>query len=541
MDDPVPMNTMDKLGYMTGKFEGGFLRAPQSAAQTLNYLFYDTLSVVADALMRPYLPEVGDYLKSLADDSYNIDAFGADAFQRYFDDTFKHKEVSDALEFTGDLFEGAGSLLPNLAAGHVAGAAGLGETATRLLQMGYLGTTSAGGAAKEALSEGASPDEAFEYGFYKGLLDVGTENLFSGIEGLSEAGVMNKLLGRLRANGTLRYVTDVLGEGAEEAITTFFTPYIKRAVYDPAAADATAEEMLRAAASGAFLSAATKAGAYGAKKLGDLEDDIRARVDFGADKAEYAALQKLRLSNLPLSVGDYTALKHGDPERWNDFVRRAVRQRPEAVEVFRSRMLAPDAAGEEYRRGEAEEDRSQMIDKDVDEDYTQQGNTSGESDNVLDNETQITNLFNNGQRNRFASDPIRQISGPISESHPEIMEHIVNVAQEYGVEVISANEENIAYSPGLQAGQPGQLHLNTNNSYGAWLHEYKHMMDDANDGWPGFEEMFNTERRIRMEREAYAIEIQIAEDLGRKDIADALKVLRDEEIRHIISELGGEP
>ncbi len=50
-------------------------------------------------------------------------------------------------------------------------------------------------------------------------------------------------------------------------------------------------------------------------------------------------------------------LFHGDAERWNEFVRRATRQNPQAVEVLQGRALPDtDAASEGYRSTEAEED-----------------------------------------------------------------------------------------------------------------------------------------------------------------------------------------
>ncbi len=123
------------------------------------------------------------------------------------------------------------------------------------------------------------------------------------------------------------------------------------------ARNATMREMLQSAASGAFLSAVTKLGAAGVQKLSEWESPIGRKVDYAADKAEFDALRRLGIGDLPLSIGDYVALKHGDAERWNEFVRRATRQNPQTVEVLQGRALfGGDGASEGYRFTEGEED-----------------------------------------------------------------------------------------------------------------------------------------------------------------------------------------
>ena len=136
---------------------------------------------------------------------------------------------------------------------------------------------------------------------------------------------------------------------------------------------------------------------------------------------------------------------------------------------------------------------------------------------------------------RFLTDPIRLINGSIQESHPDIMERMINDAAELGVELIGNYEGNVAYAPGLFRGQPGQLHVNPNNSYLAWLHEYKHLQDDARDGWPGFRALRDVERSVRMEWDAYAIEIAYAEQNGYYGIAELLRRNRDTEIKRLRS------
>lgn len=134
------------------------------------------------------------------------------------------------------------------------------------------------------------------------------------------------------------------------------------------------------------------------------------------------------------------------------------------------------------------------------------------------------------------ADPIREVLGPIKVSHPEEIERIKASAKRKGVEIVEG-KGSMAYAPGLSRGSAGQLHLSENDSYGAWLHEEQHMLDDEADGWPGFAGLMDIDRRCRMEYNAYRKEIALARRVGRPDVVEKLKTLYVEEIKRI----GGEP
>lgn len=126
-------------------------------------------------------------------------------------------------------------------------------------------------------------------------------------------------------------------------------------------------------------------------------------------------------------------------------------------------------------------------------------------------------------------DPILEIFGPAEKSHPQEVETIISRAESLGV-TVRDDGERIAYSPGLRAGDPGQLIISKTDSIGAWRHEAQHMEDDATDGFPGFAGLFDVERRSNMEYNAYKREIELANEMGREDIAKELKRLCREEI-----------
>ena len=145
---------------------------------------------------------------------------------------------------------------------------------------------------------------------------------------------------------------------------------------------------------------------------------------------------------------------------------------------------------------------------------------------------EIKRLISINDRYRSGGDPLYDVLGPISKSHPDEVLRIRQEAEQLGVSVKS-RPNAIAYAPGLMSGMPGQLFISEENSYGAWLHEERHMLDDAKDGFAGFRGIVDTRRRIRMEYRAYAVEIDLAKELGRDDIVEELIRLRDEEIAMI--------
>lgn len=127
-------------------------------------------------------------------------------------------------------------------------------------------------------------------------------------------------------------------------------------------------------------------------------------------------------------------------------------------------------------------------------------------------------------------DPLFDLFGPVYKSNPDEITRITEYAKSIGVEVIDRENGSMAYSPGLKKGEPGQLIASKNDSLGAWLHEEQHMLDDEKDGFPGFEGLFDIDRRMQMEYNAYKREIELAKANNRDDLVKQLKQLCKNEI-----------
>ena len=126
-------------------------------------------------------------------------------------------------------------------------------------------------------------------------------------------------------------------------------------------------------------------------------------------------------------------------------------------------------------------------------------------------------------------DPMREATGPGVKSHPAEIQQMCSEMEGYGVEIVRRGS-GMAYSPGILPGSPGQFIIEEDASYSAWLHEYKHFCDIRDAGFPGMRIFMDTEKCIRMEIDAYSIEISMAESMNRPDIAERLRELMKNEV-----------
>lgn len=162
-------------------------------------------------------------------------------------------------------------MLPSMTAGTIA--PGIGNA--------LMGVGAAGGAAQDAYQESGKLDASLLYGGLSGMTEMITEKMFDGIPGLDGgevADVFSKKLARSpRAQNALRFLMDATGEGVEEVVSEFVTPYIKRATYDPDAETATLDDLVDAGIGG-MVNSVILQGAFGAANRGA---DMLERLESG--------------------------------------------------------------------------------------------------------------------------------------------------------------------------------------------------------------------------------------------------------------------
>ena len=130
---------------------------------------------------------------------------------------------------------------------------------------------------------------------------------------------------------------------------------------------------------------------------------------------------------------------------------------------------------------------------------------------------------------RTTADPMREVTGPGLQSHPEETAQILKALEAEGVE-IEHRANAMCYQQGLQPGRPGRFIIDEEASFSAWKHEEAHFLDDKADGYPGMRIFQNTEKCIQREVHAYDVEIALALEANRPDIAERLEILKQKEV-----------
>ena len=132
---------------------------------------------------------------------------------------------------------------------------------------------------------------------------------------------------------------------------------------------------------------------------------------------------------------------------------------------------------------------------------------------------------------KFEGDPARDHYGSGKDSHPAEWQAMIDDLKANGVEIIY-RDDNLAYSP--EKGKPGQMILDPDASYSALKHEYQHYIDNMGNGKIGMGDYLQDPyKRIEMETNAYNKEIELANEMGNKELANELEQLKQNEIDYI--------
>ena len=130
-------------------------------------------------------------------------------------------------------------------------------------------------------------------------------------------------------------------------------------------------------------------------------------------------------------------------------------------------------------------------------------------------------------------DPMADAFGRGIDSNPKEIEAFRNECESNGVTIIEREHESLSYQANPVRGNPGQITVSPNASFAAWCHEMQHMRDDKASGWQGAVIAWDRQEHIKWEERAYGIEIRMAEEAGRHDIAEKLQENLETERRRL--------
>lgn len=153
------------------------------------------------------------------------------------------------------------------------------------------------------------------------------------------------------------------------------------------------------------------------------------------------------------------------------------------------------------------------------------------------NKTKVVKKYKNDiiKKNRLNSiaDPMADAFGAGESSHPKEIKAFREELKMLNVELIERKTETLGYAPGLRRGEVGTAYISKGASYSAWCHEMQHVRDDYEDGWLGMSILADPDKRFRREMKAYEIEINLAKEAGRDDLAKQLEANLEEERKNI--------
>lgn len=145
---------------------------------------------------------------------------------------------------TDSVFQGVGNSLTNAAVASYLGAPVSSQSAKNIIGMTTFGVSAAGGAEEEAISSGATRDEARLYGVLSGTVEAGSEMLFGGLgkinqslgfgKGALDDVIVNNFTKNMKSS-LLRNITTLgiksVGEGLEEVTSGFGNALAQKLTY----------------------------------------------------------------------------------------------------------------------------------------------------------------------------------------------------------------------------------------------------------------------------------------------------------------------
>ena len=265
------------LAYGGERFLAGALGMGENITDFIGTTLYGALEGVTS--LGGYAPNpvskwAGDAYDSFAGNSITADY--EESIRQRYKPTPKDEELTGFMQTVEQvalpIAAGYGiGKLAGMGAGATTGSLAAPNTATIAANAtkGVFGANAAGGATREAHAAGASHAESLTYGWLIGAMEMSIEELSGAIPGLPDgskmANVVKKVFSDPRVHAVVSHpavqrLLGGVGEGAEEALSAIFTPYIQRATYDPNAPLATAEDIGEQALLGGLASLCIGAG-----------------------------------------------------------------------------------------------------------------------------------------------------------------------------------------------------------------------------------------------------------------------------------------
>lgn len=192
------------------------------------------------ALIKAFKGELdGDFMGDMYSGLANVFTGANDEeFEKNIQDNYLYDESNfmtdnEIGQFAGGIVRSIGEMLPSIAIGNIAGAAGAGEKTAKAIGTVAMSGAAGGNSASDALGEGASAGQALGYGAASGAVEFGTEYIpWEKIPGLGKILGENVLPGvGLRSFSAKAIAKSMAQEGLEEVVSEMTNPILQCLTY----------------------------------------------------------------------------------------------------------------------------------------------------------------------------------------------------------------------------------------------------------------------------------------------------------------------
>ena len=419
---------------------------------------------------------VSDFLAQTAENT--LSGSYVDRWRQNIDERYQPTEFQQKL---GGLSEAAGAMLPSIAAsiatGGLSNAAAIGKGASmtvagaraaqdisRGIGLATMFPQVAGSSTRQAIQEGANVDSALAYGALSGGLETATESLFAGIPGIAGGRVsqaVQNIIAKATKSPAVSKVADILGEGVEEVISGYVTPYLQRLTYNEQAELASNDELLENFISGVALSGIMQGGARAAGRIADRSVNRQSR-----NVVDVNSLGENSRKNYIAQIERDGGTTRGFEERWkqyNDAGRSGIpfdQVNADTTGIGMSRAYAAHAAGmNDYRANavnsaqsiiDGETAQSETIDRALDVEESRKMLEKAIGKTLPESYAKARETVWNWQAERLRKDtaPSESVSSEQS-AETEVMAHTVAESSSQKAATPSQSEQTTTYTPGL--------------------------------------------------------------------------------------------
>ena len=415
---------------------------------------------------------LSDFLAQTAENT--LSGSYVDRWRQNIDERYQPTEFQQKL---GGLNEAAGAMLPSVAAsiatGGLSNAAAIGKGASmtaagaraaqdisRGIGLATMFPQVAGSSTRQAIQEGANVDSALAYGALSGGLETATESLFAGIPGIAGGRVsqaVQNIIAKATKSPAVSKVADILGEGVEEVISGYVTPYLQRLTYNEQAELASNDELLENFISGVALSGIMQGGSGIAGRIANRSAGQGIDVNSLGENSRKNYIAQMERD------GGTTRGFEEQWKRYNDAGRAGIpfdQVNADTTGIGMSRAYAAHAAGmNDYRANavnsaqsiiDGETAQSETIDRALDVEESRKMLEKAIGKTLPESYAKARETVWNWQAERLRKDtaPSESVSSEQS-AETEVMAHTVAESSSQKAATPSQSEQTTTYTPGL--------------------------------------------------------------------------------------------